>query len=84
MWRQSEGEEIMATFNVIYSDGTERTEVASDCHTIEQFINSRFGTSVDLDKVKVSMKDVETKPTPTNKPPKPKLPKAAYVVEEEE
>lgn len=55
MRRQSEGEEIMTTFNVTYSDGTEKVEVASDCDTVEQFLNSRFGTSSGRDQAKVEL-----------------------------
>ena len=45
----------MAQFKVTYSDGTEKVETASDCATVEQFLNSRFGSSSGRDKVKVEL-----------------------------
>lgn len=48
------GEEIMAQFNVEYADGTKKVEDQSDCSTVEQFINCRFG-SADVSGIKVSL-----------------------------
>jgi hypothetical protein len=42
-------------FRVTYSDGTVKEETSSDCSTVEQFINSRFGTCSALDKIKVEL-----------------------------
>lgn len=53
----------MATFNVTYPDGTKRTETQSDCSTMEQFINCRFG-SADTSKVKVELEGAAPKKTP--------------------
>ena len=44
----------MAQFNVTYKDGTEKVEEQSDCSTVEQFINCRFG-SADTSSVKVTL-----------------------------
>jgi hypothetical protein len=49
------GEEIMGTFNITYSDGTEKVETASDCDTVDQFINSRFGSSSGQDSIIVTL-----------------------------
>lgn len=65
----------MATFNVTYSDGTEKVEVASDCNTVEQFINSRFGTSSGLDNIQVELVEeakAEAPPKSTASAPKAK------------
>jgi len=51
----------MAKFNVTYSDGTSRVEEASDCSTVEQFINTRFGSSSGVSKVKVTLAEEESK-----------------------
>ena len=52
----------MAKFQVIYSDGTTNEEVASDCSTVEQFINTRFGTNSALDKIKVELIEDQAEP----------------------
>lgn len=52
----------MATFSVTYADGTTKTEVQSDCETVEQFLNCRFG-SVDTSSIKVSIEGEEV-PSP--------------------
>jgi hypothetical protein len=44
----------MAIFNVEYADGTSKVEEQSDCSTVEQFMNCRFG-SADTSKVKVTI-----------------------------
>lgn len=54
-------------FKVIYSDGTVRHEEASDCTTVDQFINTRFGTSSGLDKITVTLAE---KPPPAAPAPK--------------
>jgi hypothetical protein len=48
------GEEIMAKFKVEYSNGVVQEHEQSDCHTVEQFINCRFG-SCDTSSVKVTL-----------------------------
>lgn len=54
-------------FKVIYSDGTVRYEEASDCVTVDQFVNTRFGTSSGLDKITVTFAE---EPAPTAPAPK--------------
>lgn len=49
----------MAQFKVTYSDGSKTLETASDCNSVEQFLNTRFGSSSGLDKVKVEMVGAE-------------------------
>lgn len=53
----------MAIFNVEYADGSVKTEEQSDCSTVEQFVNCRFG-SADTSKVKVTLVGEEA-PAPT-------------------
>lgn len=48
----------MAKFLVTYADGSQKTEEQSDCSTVEQFINCRFG-SADISDVKVELADGE-------------------------
>ena len=36
----------MPAFKITWDTGLETTEHRSDCHTVEQFINSRFGAGV--------------------------------------
>ena len=53
----------MAQFDVTYPDGTQKLEEQSDCSTVEQFRNCRFG-SCDSSQVKVELvvdKSPETK-----------------------
>jgi len=48
----------MAKFLVTYADGSQKTEEQSDCSTVEQFINCRFGTA-DTSGVKVELEGEE-------------------------
>lgn len=48
----------MAIFNVTYADGSNKVEEQSDCSTVEQFINCRFG-SADTSGIKVSIEGEE-------------------------
>lgn len=48
----------MAIFNVTYADGSTKVEEQSDCSTVEQFINCRFG-SADTSGIKVSIEGEE-------------------------
>ena len=52
----------MAKFKIEYSNGSVQEVEQSDCHTVEQFINCRFG-SCDTSKIKVTLAD-ETAPAP--------------------
>lgn len=44
----------MAKFKITYSSGVEEEVEQSDCHTVEQMINCRFGT-IDLTNLGVSV-----------------------------
>lgn len=44
----------MAKFKITYSSGVEEEVEQSDCHTVEQMINCRFGT-IDLTDLGVSV-----------------------------
>lgn len=57
----------MAQFNITYPDGTQKLEEQSDCRTVEQFRNCRFG-SCDSSQVKIEL--VDKKPADAKKPPK--------------
>ena len=48
----------MAKFIVTYADGVTKTEEQSDCATVEQFVNCRFG-SADTSGIKVSIEGEE-------------------------
>lgn len=52
----------MAQFNVEYSDGSKKVEEQSDCSTVDQFINCRFG-GADTSGIKVTLVGEEA-PTP--------------------
>jgi len=52
----------MAKFEVTYADGTVKVEEQSDCHTLEQFINCRFGTGGLPDKIVHLDEVIEEKP----------------------
>lgn len=56
----------MAQFNVEYADGSKKVEEQSDCATVEQFINCRFG-SADISKVKITLVGAEEAPKKAKK-----------------
>lgn len=58
----------MAKFKVTYADGSSKVEEQSDCSTVKQFINCRFG-SADTSKVEVEL-FTEAKPNEVKKPTK--------------
>lgn len=47
----------MAMFVIEWEDGTVEEVEQSDCATVEQYINCRFGTRADGTTAKVSLKD---------------------------
>lgn len=70
----------MARFKITWASDLETEYEQSDCHTVEQFINCRFGAGAKLTaKVEIVGEKVEVAPEPAA--PKPKAaapePKAA-------
>lgn len=70
----------MARFKITWDSGVETEYEQSDCHTVEQFVNCRFGAGAKLTaKVELVGERVEVAPEPAA--PKPKAaapePKAA-------
>jgi len=70
----------MARFKITWDSGVETEYEQSDCHTVEQFINCRFGAGAKpTAKVEIVGEKVEVAPEPAA--PKPKAaapePKAA-------
>lgn len=66
----------MARFKITWASGLETEYEQSDCHTVEQFINCRFGAGAKLTaKVEIVGEKVEAVPEPVT--PKPKAAKPA-------
>lgn len=70
----------MARFKITWDSGVETEYEQSDCHTVEQFVNCRFGAGAKpTAKVELIVEKVEVVPEPVT--PKPKAaapePKAA-------
>lgn len=70
----------MARFKITWASDLETEYEQSDCHTVEQFINCRFGAGVKLTaKVEIVGEKVEVAPEPVAPEPVAK-PKAAKPV----
>lgn len=55
----------MARFKITWASGLETEYEQSDCHTVEQFINCRFGAGAELTaKVEIVGEKVEVAPEP--------------------
>lgn len=79
----------MARFKITWESGAETEYEQSDCHTVEQFINCRFGAGAEVtakveiigEKVEVAPPPPPVAPAPATKPPakqnKPAAPTAA-------
>ncbi len=73
----------MARFKIIWASGLETEYEQSDCHTVEQFVNCRFGAGAKLTaKVEIVGEKVEVAPVaPEPVAPEPVAkPKAAKPV----
>lgn len=68
----------MARFKITWESGAETEYEQSDCHTVEQFVNCRFGAGAEVTaKVEIVGEKVDVAPPPTPKPPaKPSKPAA--------
>ncbi len=75
----------MARFKIIWASGLETEYEQSDCHTVEQFVNCRFGAGAKLtakveivgEKVEVAPEPKAAKPTAPEPVAKPKVAKPA-------
>ncbi len=73
----------MARFKIIWASGLETEYEQSDCHTVEQFVNCRFGAGAKLtakveivgEKVEVAPEPKAAKPTAPEPVAKPKVAK---------
>lgn len=71
----------MARFKITWASGLETEYEQSDCHTVEQLVNCRFGAGVELTaKVEIVGEKVEVAPEPTAPEPTAPEPKAAKPV----
>jgi hypothetical protein len=75
----------MARFKITWASGLETEYEQSDCHTVEQFVNCRFGAGAKLtakvelvgEKVEVAPEPKAAKPTAPEPVAKPKVAKPA-------
>ena len=60
----------MAKFHIVFASGKTETVEQSECSTVEQFINVRFGRGIDPSKfgTKVTLDGEEKKPVAVKKP----------------
>ena len=65
----------MARFKITWESGAETEYEQSDCHTVEQFVNCRFGAGAEVTaKVEIVGEKVEVAPPPTPAAPATKPP----------
>lgn len=75
----------MARFKITWASGVETEYEQSDCHTVEQFVNCRFGAGAKLtakvelvgEKVEVAPEPVAPEPVAPEPAVKPKVAKPA-------
>ena len=65
----------MARFKITWESGAETEYEQSDCHTVEQFVNCRFGAGAEVTaKVEIVGEKVEVAPPPAAPAPAAKPP----------